>query len=42
MLLVWTDETQSYENVDAAIYSNQGKLTYYVSADEGTVYPDQQ
>ncbi|CAM4338609.1 hypothetical protein PO909_001144 [Leuciscus waleckii] len=34
------DETQSYENVDAAIYSNEGKVTYYVSADEDYLEPD--
>ncbi|XP_043090783.1 uncharacterized protein LOC122341460 isoform X2 [Puntigrus tetrazona] len=34
------DETQSYENVDAAIYSNQDKVTYYVSADEDYLNPD--
>ncbi|KAF4115719.1 uncharacterized protein LOC131536023 [Onychostoma macrolepis] len=34
------DETQSYENVEAAIYSNQDKVTYYVSADEDYLNPD--
>ncbi|XP_026105013.1 uncharacterized protein LOC113076532 isoform X1 [Carassius auratus] len=34
------DETQSYENVEAAIYSNQDKVTYYVSADEDYLTPD--
>ncbi|KAK7167221.1 hypothetical protein R3I94_001577 [Phoxinus phoxinus] len=34
------DETQSYENVDAAIYSNQDKVTYYVSADGDYLEPD--
>ncbi|KAG1931448.1 uncharacterized protein LOC120473111 isoform X2 [Pimephales promelas] len=34
------DETQSYENVDAAIYSNQDKVTYFVSADEDYLEPD--
>ncbi|XP_067278379.1 uncharacterized protein [Pseudorasbora parva] len=34
------DDTQSYENVDATIYSNQDKVTYYVSADEDYLNPD--
>ncbi|XP_051743518.1 uncharacterized protein LOC127509089 isoform X1 [Ctenopharyngodon idella] len=34
------DETQSYENVEAAIYSNQDKVTYYASADEDYLDPD--
>ncbi|XP_042574236.1 uncharacterized protein LOC109047130 [Cyprinus carpio] len=34
------DDTQSYENVEAAIYSNQDKVTYYVSADEDYLNPD--
>ncbi|XP_052409332.1 uncharacterized protein LOC127954286 isoform X1 [Carassius gibelio] len=35
------DDTQSYENVEAAIYSNQDKVTYYVSADEDYLNPDE-
>ncbi|RXN35473.1 hypothetical protein ROHU_003788 [Labeo rohita] len=34
------NETQSYENVEAAIYNNQDKVTYYVSADEDYLNPD--
>ncbi|XP_077069729.1 uncharacterized protein LOC143722292 [Siphateles boraxobius] len=34
------DETQSYENVDAAIYSNQDKVTSYVTADADYLEPD--
>ncbi|XP_073800292.1 uncharacterized protein isoform X1 [Danio rerio] len=34
------DETQSYENVEAAIYNNQDKITFYVSPDEDYLNPD--
>lgn len=33
------DDAQSYENVEAAIYTNQEKVTYYVSADQGMTSP---
>ncbi|KAK1785664.1 hypothetical protein P4O66_019016 [Electrophorus voltai] len=33
-------EAQSYENVTAAIYSNQDKVTYYVTPDEDYITPD--
>ncbi|XP_017563570.1 uncharacterized protein LOC108433483 [Pygocentrus nattereri] len=32
-------EAQSYENVSAAIYSNQDKVTYYVTQDEDYITP---
>ncbi|XP_073721323.1 uncharacterized protein [Misgurnus anguillicaudatus] len=35
------DDTQSYENVEAAIYTNQDKVTYYVSADQDYITPDE-
>ncbi|XP_036421996.1 uncharacterized protein LOC118805356 [Colossoma macropomum] len=33
-------EAQSYENVSAAIYSNQDKVTYYLTQDEDYITPD--
>ncbi|XP_072530608.1 uncharacterized protein [Salminus brasiliensis] len=33
-------EAQSYENVSAAIYNNQDKVTYYVTQDEDYINPD--
>ncbi|XP_036408741.1 B-lymphocyte antigen CD19-like [Megalops cyprinoides] len=35
-------ETQSYENVEAAIYSNQEEVSYYIPAEDGDdyVFPD--
>ncbi|XP_057202589.1 uncharacterized protein LOC130561931 isoform X2 [Triplophysa rosa] len=35
------DDAQSYENVDAAIYTNQKKVTYYVSADQDYITPEE-
>ncbi|XP_051570197.1 uncharacterized protein LOC127450271 [Myxocyprinus asiaticus] len=34
------DETQSYENVEAAIYNNQEKVTYYCPEDQDYLTPD--
>ncbi|XP_051987945.1 uncharacterized protein LOC127647624 [Xyrauchen texanus] len=34
------DETQSYENVEAAIYNNQDKVTYYCPEDQDYLTPD--
>ncbi|XP_056609374.1 uncharacterized protein LOC130426554 [Triplophysa dalaica] len=35
------DDAQSYENVEAAIYTNQEKVTYYVSADQDYITPEE-
>ncbi|XP_076866696.1 uncharacterized protein LOC143517773 isoform X5 [Brachyhypopomus gauderio] len=35
-----TEDGQSYENVAAAIYNNQDKVTYYVTQDEDYITPD--